>query len=142
MTNIFIVIQIVLAVIITLLVLVQKSSNMGLGSAYSGSGNNSFFGSKGAGDFITKLTFLLAFLFVCNTIYLSYSFTKHKNSSVLNEFNDNNSKKIVAPIVPKSKNSIVAPIVPDSKTTGSGNDIASKLNKTVNKNKKATGSKK
>ncbi len=52
------------AIIIT--VMLQKSSSIGLG-AYSGS-NESLFGAKGPASFLAKATFILAVLFIINTL--------------------------------------------------------------------------
>ena len=61
--------------------LLQKSSSIGLG-AYSGS-NESVFGAKGPAGFLTKATFAVAVLFIVNTVFLTYSFNKDKNKSVV-----------------------------------------------------------
>ena len=70
MTSILLIAQIVLVVLLTIAVLLQKSSSIGLG-AYSGS-NESVFGAKGPASFLAKTTFFLGFLFVVNTITLGY----------------------------------------------------------------------
>ena len=77
MANAFFVIQIVLAVLITIVVLLQKSSSIGLG-AYSGS-NESVFGAKGPAGFLAKFTMFLGLLFVLNTIMLSYTYNSQKS---------------------------------------------------------------
>lgn len=76
-----IVIQFILTAILTLAVLLQKSSSIGLG-AYSGS-NESVFGAKGPAGFLTKATFAVGVLFIINTVFLTYSFNKEKNKSVI-----------------------------------------------------------
>lgn len=81
MISFSIVLQFVLAVALTIAVLLQKSSSIGLG-AYSGS-NESVFGAKGPAGFLTKATFGLAILFIFNTVFLTYSFNKDKNRSVI-----------------------------------------------------------
>ncbi|TLD96044.1 preprotein translocase subunit SecG [Helicobacter jaachi] len=81
MTTFFLITQIVLAVIITIAVLLQKSSSIGLG-AYSGS-NESVFGAKGPAGFLAKSTMVLGLLFVLNTIALSYAYNKQSQKSVL-----------------------------------------------------------
>lgn len=80
MTSTLLIVQIVLALAITLSVLLQKSSSIGLG-AYSGS-NESMFGAKGPMGFLAKITFTLALLFVLNTLVLGYLYTAHSNKSV------------------------------------------------------------
>jgi preprotein translocase subunit SecG len=81
MTSFLLITQIVLVVMLTIAVLLQKSSSIGLG-AYSGS-NESLFGAKGPASFLAKVTFFLGFLFVVNTITLGYFYAQDKNESVV-----------------------------------------------------------
>ena len=74
-TTLFVV-QIVLAVFITIIVLLQKSSSIGLGT-YSGS-NESVFGAKGPAGFLSKFTMFLGLLFILNTIALSYTYNQQR----------------------------------------------------------------
>jgi len=83
LTSTLIVIQIILAVIITGLVLMQKSSSIGLG-AYSGS-NDSLFGAKGPVNFLQKATFIIGLLFVINTLTLVYLYNQTKTETVLDK---------------------------------------------------------
>lgn len=81
MDSIFLVLQFILAVILTIAVLLQKSSSIGLG-AYSGS-NESLFGAKGPAGFLAKFTFFMAILFVLNTLILGYTYNKSSKKSLL-----------------------------------------------------------
>ena len=81
MSSIFLILQFVLAVIITIAVLLQKSSSIGLG-AYSGS-NESLFGAKGPAGFLAKFTFFVGILFIANTITLGYMYNQSLRNSVV-----------------------------------------------------------
>jgi len=81
MTSTLLIVQFVLAIVITISILLQKSSSMGLG-AYSGS-NESMFGAKGPANFLTKMTFTFGIVFVLNTLYLGYLYNQEKQSSVV-----------------------------------------------------------
>ena len=70
----------ILAVLIVIAVLLQKSSSLGLG-AYST--NESFFGAKGMGSFMTKLTFSLGALFILNTLALFYYYNHQPQESII-----------------------------------------------------------
>ncbi len=94
MASTLFVIQIILAILITIVVLMQKSSSIGLG-AYSGS-NESLFGAKGPAGFLTKLTFTLALLFVINTLALGYIYSKESQSSVIDTLKKKELNKSVA----------------------------------------------
>ncbi len=92
MTSTLMVLQIILAIVITIAILLQKSSSIGLG-AYSGS-NESLFGAKGPMGFLAKFTFAMALLFVINTLALGYYYSKENAASVV----DNSPKKAVKTI--------------------------------------------
>ncbi|MCV6608359.1 MAG: preprotein translocase subunit SecG [Campylobacterales bacterium] len=81
MASTLVVVQFILGILITIAVLLQKSSSVGLG-AYSGS-NESVFGAKGANSFLVKVTVILAALFVINTVTLSFIYSSSKDDSVV-----------------------------------------------------------
>jgi len=95
MTSTLFIIQIVLAILITIAVLLQKSSSIGLG-AYSGS-NESLFGAKGPAGFLTKITFILGLLFIANTLTLGYMYSKESKSSVVDTV------KTIDKVIPAAK---------------------------------------
>ena len=97
-TSFLLIVQIVLVVVLTIAVLLQKSSSIGLG-AYSGS-NESVFGAKGPASFLAKTTFLIGFLFVANTITLGYMYSLDKSSSVVDTMIE--TTNVVAPTAVKA----------------------------------------
>lgn len=108
MVQFFLILQFVLAVVITISVLLQKSSSIGLG-AYSGS-NDSMFGAKGPANFLTRFTFIVGFLFVLNTVTLGYFYNKEYNGSIIDEIETivplnttTDSETPVAPNAPESQ---------------------------------------
>ena len=112
MTSILLIVQIALVVLLTLAVLLQKSSSIGLG-AYSGS-NESVFGAKGPGNFLSKVTFLLGFLFIANTVAMGYFYKKSHNVSVVDTIVQETS--VPAPVVAPSADP-VAPAAPAQEET-------------------------
>jgi preprotein translocase subunit SecG len=113
MTSTLVIVQIVLAIAITISVLLQKSSSIGLG-AYSGS-NESVFGAKGPTGFLAKATFTLAFLFIVNTLALGYLFTTEDKASVVDTIVPKNNAAV--PAAPKSATPApVAPAAPAAPT--------------------------
>jgi preprotein translocase subunit SecG len=72
--------QVILSIAIIITILLQKSSSIGLG-AYSGS-NESLFGAKGPASFLAKTTFVLAILFIINTLAMGYIYNSQKEKSV------------------------------------------------------------
>ncbi|VEJ08512.1 preprotein translocase subunit SecG [Helicobacter pullorum] len=110
MSGILLVVQFVLAIIITIVVLLQKSSSIGLG-AYSGS-NESLFGAKGPAGFLAKTTFVLGFLFVVNTIALGYFYTKDSQKSIVDNVEIPATQTNPAPAVPATPAAPIAPAAP------------------------------
>ncbi len=97
MIKLLFILQIILAVILTIVILLQKSSSIGLG-AYSGS-NESLFGAKGPQGFLAKVTFFLATVFVLNTILLGYLYNKTYSQSIVEKVKVE--KKSPVPQVPQ-----------------------------------------
>ena len=106
--------QIVLAVLLTILVLLQKSSSIGLG-AYSGS-NESVFGAKGPAGFLVKATFTVGLIFILNTIGLGYLYNKEYNRSVVDTAKARSADAPVPPALPTTPTAPAAPAVPSPDT--------------------------
>jgi len=109
MTGVLLVSQFILTAILTIAVLLQKSSSIGLG-AYSGS-NESLFGAKGPAGFLAKFTFIIGLVFVTNTLSLGYFYNQEKNVSIAEDIKI---EKGVVPVTPESENAPVAPAAPKS----------------------------
>ena len=106
MTGVLLVSQFILAVILTIAVLLQKSSSIGLG-AYSGS-NESLFGAKGPAGFMAKFTFVVGLIFVVNTLTLGYFYNQESNVSLAEDI------KIEKSVVPAASDLPIAPSAPKS----------------------------
>ncbi|WP_421715524.1 preprotein translocase subunit SecG [Arcobacter arenosus] len=106
MTSTLLIIQFILAVAITISILLQKSSSIGLG-AYSGS-NDSLFGAKGPGNFLSKATMFLGLLFVINTVTLGYLYNQEKLESAV----DSVKTDTLIPTTPVEQTAPAAPIAP------------------------------
>ena len=107
MTSTLLIVQIVLAIAITIAVLLQKSSSIGLG-AYSGS-NESVFGAKGPTGFLAKMTFTLALVFIINTLALGFLYTKESKSSVADTIVPKNNAVVPAAPAKTEPNAPAAP---------------------------------
>ncbi|MDO5046624.1 preprotein translocase subunit SecG [Campylobacter sp.] len=111
MSSFFLVLQFVLAAILTVAVLLQKSSSIGLG-AYSGS-NESLFGAKGPAGFLAKFTFAIGIVFVLNTLALGYSYNTQTKKSLIDNVD---TKNIVVPAptstAPAAPSAPAAPTAP------------------------------
>ncbi len=80
MENILLVINVILALVLVCLVLIQKSEGGALGLGVS---QDSFISSRSAGGILTKLTAIIATLFIITSISLTViSKEKFSSSSV------------------------------------------------------------
>ena len=134
MTTLLLILQVILVIVITISVLLQKSSSIGLGQ-YSGS-NESLFGAKGPAGFLAKFTAVMGILFVINTLALAYFYQKDAKSSIIDSVDT--SKMIEQNAVPSSpsvpsvpqNNAIVAPNAP---TTTQENTALPNIGENINK---------
>ncbi len=70
--NILLIVQILVALGIIGLVLIQHGKGADAGAAFGGGASGTVFGSKGSGNFLTKLTTGLAALFFANSLMLAW----------------------------------------------------------------------
>jgi preprotein translocase subunit SecG len=110
MTSTLLIVQFVLAVLITIIILLQKSSSIGLG-AYSGS-NDSLFGAKGPANFLSRATMALGLVFVINTVALGYLYNQERNQSAI----DSVKTETLIPSTPV-ENKTTAPAAPVAPST-------------------------
>ena len=97
MTTTLLIVQGVLALLIIITILLQKSSSIGLG-AYSGS-NDSLFGAKGPANFLARATMILGVLFVLNTLVLGYFFNQQREESAV----DSIKTDLIVPTAPQAE---------------------------------------
>jgi len=70
--NVLLIIQILVALSIIGLVLIQHGKGADAGAAFGGGASGTVFGSKGSGNFLTKLTTGLAVVFFSNSLMLAW----------------------------------------------------------------------
>ena len=110
MTSTLLIVQFVLAILLTIIILLQKSSSIGLG-AYSGS-NDSLFGAKGPANFLTKATMALGLVFVINTVALGYLYNEQRNQSAVDSVKTDS----LIPANPVTKTESQAPVAPTTES--------------------------
>jgi preprotein translocase subunit SecG len=113
MNVILLVVQIILAVLLVSIILLQRSGSDGLGGLSGSGSNNGVVSSKASANFLTKATAILATLFMINSLVLGNLASKNsKTHSVFdkivteknhkNHKNKNGSiKESTTPIVPE-----------------------------------------
>ena len=100
MENILLVINVILAVILVFLILLQKSEGGALGIGVS---QDSFMFSRTAGNFMTKATAIVATLFIMCSLSLTIISREElpSNSSVIDKIEENTND---TPKIPENNN--------------------------------------
>ena len=100
MENIILIVNIFLAVILVLIILIQKSEGGALGLGVS---QDSFISSRSAGSFLTKATAIIATLFIITSISLTIMSKEEFSSSSVLEKVETEEKDSSEPEIPKSE---------------------------------------
>ena len=99
MENIILTLNIILAILLVVIILLQKSEGGALGLGVS---QDSFISSRSAGSFLTKTTAIIATLFIITSIALTIiSKEEFSSSSVLEIVEEE--KDLSEPQIPKSE---------------------------------------
>lgn len=72
MNTFLVVLHIMACAVLVLVVLLQRGKGSDIGAALGGGGSNTIFGSRGAGNFLTKLTTASAIIFMSTSLSLAY----------------------------------------------------------------------
>lgn len=78
------VIEVVASLLLTGLILIQKSKSEGLGMAFGGGMGESLFGSR-TGNVLTRLTIIFGIVFMVNTLALSMVYSGGQEASLMGE---------------------------------------------------------
>ena len=99
MENIFLIINLILAVLLVFVILIQRSEGGALGLGIS---QDNFVSSRSAGNFLTKATAVLATLFIITSISLTILSNKQiSGTSVLEKTEEKQDSS--EPTIPKSE---------------------------------------
>ena len=71
------VLQVLVAVALIGFILIQHGKGADAGAAFGSGSSSTVFGSQGAGSFLTKVTAVLAFVFLANSLLLGYLATQN-----------------------------------------------------------------
>ncbi|QWD79311.1 preprotein translocase subunit SecG [Polynucleobacter sp. MWH-Spelu-300-X4] len=119
--TLLVVLQIIAAIGVIGLVLVQQGKGADMGAAFGGGSSGGLFGAAGSANFLSRLTAIFATVFFISTLGITLlGSTKSQNSGVLS--GTSAPAPVVAPEVPAdtAKNSSAAPTAP---VTGSSQNI-------------------
>lgn len=74
--------HVMVCVVLVVVVLIQHGKGADIGAVFGGGASNTVFGSRGAGNFLTKLTTGAAILFMLTSLSLSYLANTRANRSL------------------------------------------------------------
>jgi preprotein translocase subunit SecG len=76
MTAVLVVLHVIVCFFLIAVVLLQRGKGAEMGAVFGGGASSTVFGSRGAGNFLTKLTTGSAIIFMVTSFVLSYIATK------------------------------------------------------------------
>jgi preprotein translocase subunit SecG len=79
------IIHIVVCFLLIIIVLLQTGKGADIGAAFGGGSSQTLFGSTGPGGFLTKITTVVAIVFMVTSIGLAYFSSHRTGSSVMKE---------------------------------------------------------
>lgn len=75
MTPFLIALHVIVSIFLIAVVLLQRGKGAEMGAVFGGGGSSTVFGSRGAGNFLTRLTTGAAVVFMLTSLGLSYNYT-------------------------------------------------------------------
>ena len=114
------VLHIMVCVILIVVVLLQRGKGAEIGAVFGGGASSTVFGSRGAGNFLTKLTSGAAVVFMVTSLYLSWVGSKQFSKSIMDEESkkpaaEEKSKFAEPPNPPTSETKQTPPALPAEK---------------------------
>ena len=109
--SLLLVFHVITAIIIVVLILLQKGKGADMGSAFGAGASGTMFGSKGSANFLSRSTAVLATIFFITSLTLAYlnkGTVVQNNDSILDTINiieeddQNNDSNPVSPQIPEN----------------------------------------
>ena len=109
--SLLLVFHVITAIIIVVLILLQKGKGADMGSAFGAGASGTMFGSKGSANFLSRSTAVLATIFFITSLTLAYlnkGTVVQNNDSILDTINiideddQNNNSIPVSPQIPEN----------------------------------------
>jgi preprotein translocase subunit SecG len=82
MTTLLVIVHIIVCVALIMIVLLQTGKGASMGAAFGGS-SQTIFGSTGATPFLTKLTTIVAVVFMVTSLFLAFVYGPGSSTSVI-----------------------------------------------------------
>ena len=68
--------HILIAILLIVIILLQQGKGATAGAAFGSGASSTVFGARGSGSFLTRLTSVLAFLFLANSLWLAHLYAR------------------------------------------------------------------
>ena len=99
MTPIIITIHVIVCLILIVVILLQSGSAGGMGAAFGGGGSQTLFGGSGSGKFFTRMTAIVAAIFMITSISLTVMSAHRSKGTVMKDYAP---AQIEQPVVPEA----------------------------------------
>jgi len=90
MLTFVIILQVLVALFLIMVILLQPGNKGGASAALGGAGSDTVFGARGANTFLSKITFGAAICFMVTNFALSYMSSVQGNKAILKELEELN----------------------------------------------------
>jgi preprotein translocase subunit SecG len=84
-STVLVILHVLVCVFLIAVVLLQRGKGAEIGAVFGGGGSSTVFGSRGAGNFLTKLTTASAIIFMITSISLAYVWTKRSEDRLFQD---------------------------------------------------------
>jgi preprotein translocase subunit SecG len=85
MSTVLVVLHVMVCIFLIAVVLLQRGKGAEIGAVFGSGASSTVFGSRGAGNFLTKLTTISAVLFMLTSLSLSYLWTTSSSDRLFDE---------------------------------------------------------
>jgi preprotein translocase subunit SecG len=85
MGTVLVVLHVIVCVFLIAVVLLQRGKGAEIGAVFGGGASSTVFGSRGAGNLLTKLTTLCAALFMITSLGLAYVYTSEQGERLFDQ---------------------------------------------------------
>ncbi len=110
---ILVAVEIICSILLIGIILIQRSKSQGAGMAFGAGMGESLFGAQ-AGNVLTRITVILAIIFLVNTTILAMMRSEVREKSVADEIGTSSTTAPVAPVVPESRSGTAPSAMPVS----------------------------
>ena len=85
MNTVLVVLHVIVCIFLIAVVLLQRGKGAEMGAVFGSGASSTVFGSRGAGNFLTKLTTGSAIVFMCTSLALSYLATSRSGERLFED---------------------------------------------------------